>query len=850
MAAVVNLKVKSDFKTASADLKKFGNISEAEAKRIKKYQDAFKGEQVDKFIDKNRRAGAAVLATSGNVKALATQQRALNREMQRLIKNGIDPQDESIEELRKEYERLDKEVQNNAQSQKGMTQLTQIATRALIGLAVAAVGVAAGVLKSSIEIGKMGDDLAKTSAKVGVGVEALQELSFAAERSGLPANSLSGIFQKLNRNIGDLQAGTGTLTTFLKKSNPALLEQLGTVEDSEEAFNILIDAIAKAPTQFDKAALSQAAFGRAGQDIINFANQGSEEISKLREEAKNYGLLTEDVAKQGENFVDSQRNLAQAMIGVRSELASNFLPVITKVLNAAAAFIADGDRLNKTLEIIGLTLAGVTAGLITFLLISKGAAAIQGLAIAFKALNLALKANLFAVIATVVIAVLIPAIILLVKNWDFVVVIISTTIEKLKEKFLSFGNAISTAWIKAVNNIKIIFLSLAGLILDKVLGAVNKFLDLAQKLPFVGEKFADLQENVNGFAAELDQARLAAISDSKETIAAAEEKRIAFKRQTEENIANIEMEKEARLAALEAQKRANEEAEKNLSTIPEPETETGGGAGGGGAYEDSLKNAEFAHRTFTEKVAEQSNKLIEFLKENWMGYTESLISGFTDLLGAIDQLNQVQLENQIANIDARMQAELQAKGLLEETEKERLQRELQEAFAAGDLVKIKEKQDALERAAIVEKFEKEKAQAEYKAALASWRIQLASSIASAAVAIAKTLSSIPFPFNLPLASLQAAASGVQIAATAKAKPQAPAFAEGISFITSGRQNFTAGDNQGGKEQIDITPLSSSGVNAPSSDGGDKKMILRIGDQEFVGYLQELIDDRKITGITA
>ncbi len=850
MPAVVNLKVQSDFKKASKDIKTFGNISEAEAKRIKKYQDAFTGEQVDKFIDKNRRAGAAAKATSGNVKSLAVQQRALNKEMQRLIKAGLDPQDESVQRLRKEYERLDKEVKNNENSQKGMTMTTQGATKSLIALGVAALAIVAGIAKSSVEIGKMGDNLAKTSAKVGVGIEALQELSFAAERSGLPANSLSGIFQKLNRNIGDLQAGTGTLTTFLNKSNPALLQQLKTVDDSEEAFNILIDAIAKAPTQFDKAALSQAAFGRAGQDIINFANQGTEEITKLREAAKGYGLLSEEVARQGEEFVDSQRNLSQSLIGVRSELASNFLPIFTTALNKIADFIADGDRLKTTLEIVGIALAGVTAGLVTFLIITKGAAAIQAFAVAFRVLNAAIAANPIAFIATVIITILIPAIILLVKNWDFVVVIITTTLEKLKERFILFGNAISTAWIKAVNNIKIIFLSLAGLILEKVLGAVNKFLDLAQKLPFVGEKFADLQENVNGFAAELDSARLAAIRDSEDSIKAAEERRAALKITTAENIANIEKEKQARLASLEAQKKANEEAQK------EAEKQDTGGAGETTGLTNVQKAAderlrislmvEDAIKARDKRIEENEKASLERRKEFYLSYSESIITGFTNLLGAIDQLNQVQLQNQIANIDARLQAELESKGLLEETERERLERELKEAFAAGDLVKIKEKQDAIERSKIVEKFEREKAQVEYKAALASWHLQLVSSIASGAAAVAKTLSSVPFPLNIPLAVLQGVASGVQIAGVASAKPQPPAFAEGASFRTKGPQQITVGDNIGGVEDVEIKPVSSNGFNA---GGGGTMMKLVIGEQEFDAFLiestQDAIDNQEL-----
>jgi hypothetical protein len=391
--ASINLKIKSDFDQASKDLKKFGTLTESQRKQVEKYQKSFKGESIDKFIDKNRRLGAGMRANKTDTQAIIAQQKALERQSISLIRNGLDPQDKSIQKLNEEYNRLQKEYDETTQKTKAMESASKNATIALKAIGIAAIAVGVAMVKSTIDISKMGDDLAKTSRKVGVSVEALQELSFAAERTGLPANNLSGLFQKLNRNIGDLQVGTGTLTTFLNKSDVALKEQLLSTTDSEEAFNLLIDAIAKAPTQFDKAALSQAAFGRAGQDLILFANEGAEGIQKLRDEASRYGLISEDVARQSEDFVDAQRNIAQAFIGVRSELAGKLLPAMTDSVNKVADFIAEGDNLEEVLKTIAVVTSSVAAGLITFTVATKGAMVISTLTKAVKALNLAMAAN-------------------------------------------------------------------------------------------------------------------------------------------------------------------------------------------------------------------------------------------------------------------------------------------------------------------------------------------------------------------------------------------------------------------------------------------------------------------------
>ena len=44
----------------------------------------------------------------------------------------------------------------------------------------------------------------------------------------------------------------------------------------------------------------------------------------------------------------------------------------------------------------------------------------------------------------------------------------------------------------------------------------------------------------------------------------------------------------------------------------------------------------------------------------------------------------------------------------------------------------------------------------------------------------------------------------------------PKFAQGGSFVTSGPQMIMVGDNPGGRERVQIDPLSSSGSNAPGS----------------------------------
>jgi hypothetical protein len=78
-----------------------------------------------------------------------------------------------------------------------------------------------------------------------------------------------------------------------------------------------------------------------------------------------------------------------------------------------------------------------------------------------------------------------------------------------------------------------------------------------------------------------------------------------------------------------------------------------------------------------------------------------------------------------------------------------------------------------------------------------------------------------------------ASAAAQIGLIAGQKP--PAFARGGSFITGGQQMIMVGDNAGGRERVDITPLSSPDFGDAGGGGSINVNIMGnvIGTQEFV-----------------
>jgi len=208
-------------------------------------------------------------------------------------------------------------------------------------------GVAFGVATKQIvgyidKTGKLGDILAKTARAIDIESSSLQKLQFVAQRQGVSTVTLNKGLEKLNRNIGELKLGTGTLNTMLKRANPALIGQLNAVKSTEEAFDLLLTAIDKAPTTFMKTVLSVAAFGRTGVELLRVTKGGSRNILELKNRFLELGGVVSDKAlRLTEKYMDATLDMSIATRGLRFAIAEQLLPELTPLIKKFAEWIAD-----------------------------------------------------------------------------------------------------------------------------------------------------------------------------------------------------------------------------------------------------------------------------------------------------------------------------------------------------------------------------------------------------------------------------------------------------------------------------------------------------------------------------
>ena len=200
----------------------------------------------------------------------------------------------------------------------------------ILAVGTAAVGAAAASVKSFADTGSA---IYEMSQKTGFSAEALSGLKYAAEQCGASLDTIQ-IAVRGTANFLQL-AETGSAATEQTFKNLGL-----TLEDikglsPEATFEKLSMAIASIPDPLTRAATAQDVFGKSGMELLPLLSEGSDGIQKLKDEAKDLGLvMTDESAKSADEMGDAMGKLQGALNGVMNEVAAALIPALLPLADA------------------------------------------------------------------------------------------------------------------------------------------------------------------------------------------------------------------------------------------------------------------------------------------------------------------------------------------------------------------------------------------------------------------------------------------------------------------------------------------------------------------------------------
>lgn len=202
----------------------------------------------------------------------------------------------------------------------------------LAGVALAA-GVAINNLTSlNAEQLKLYDNVGKTSDKLGIQAERLQQLNYAGELTGVSTNTMNMALQRMTRRVAEAAQGTGEAKGALAELNINAKALAALSPDQQLA--AIANEFSKIESQSDKVRLAFKLFDSEGVALVNTLALGVDGLNKISAEASRTGsvLSTEDI-KNVEAYNDATERLSRAWSGFFLQASTGTTELRTQLKN-------------------------------------------------------------------------------------------------------------------------------------------------------------------------------------------------------------------------------------------------------------------------------------------------------------------------------------------------------------------------------------------------------------------------------------------------------------------------------------------------------------------------------------
>ena len=219
------------------------------------------------------------------------------------------------------------------QLNKDFKSFTSNATKLALGVAGGVAAATAGVVAMANTFAETGDKVAKTSDRIGIGIEAYQGLSYAMQQSGLSAEEFDGALEKFNLTVKQGAAGNDAVAKQLLNIGLSAKKLAGM--KPEQAMMRLSEYMNSLPEDAARTTAAVTLFGKAaGTKMMAAMKQGSAGMQALMKEAKSLGIvLSEEQARQSESFISSRDRLKQSVVGMKNQFIGGAIGPLTEAFD-------------------------------------------------------------------------------------------------------------------------------------------------------------------------------------------------------------------------------------------------------------------------------------------------------------------------------------------------------------------------------------------------------------------------------------------------------------------------------------------------------------------------------------
>ena len=284
-------------------------------------------------------------------------------------------------------------------------------------MAIGAGVVGAAVIGMTNKLTETTGAIKDSADRAGMSAEEFQKWAFAAEQSGMSAETLEGAMIKQQKVFAEAKTGSETAGAAYAK----LGIDISSIGSSSEAFDQVMAKMAGMTDESERNALANDIFGKSYSELTPLLNEGAAGMDALKQQAVDLGgVMSNDAVASGEALGDTLDQISLIGAGLFNTVATMLMPAVQTF---ADWVIANSPTIQSTAEgafniIAGAiqfvidnsnwlipVLAGVVGGFVALQIIST----VIGLMDAYKAstiaqtiaqggLNAVMAANPFALV--------------------------------------------------------------------------------------------------------------------------------------------------------------------------------------------------------------------------------------------------------------------------------------------------------------------------------------------------------------------------------------------------------------------------------------------------------------------
>jgi lambda family phage tail tape measure protein len=197
-----------------------------------------------------------------------------------------------------------------------------------------------GFVKTQIDAA---DATGKMAQKVGISVEELSKLQYAAKLADVDTGQLQVGLVKLSKGMVEAANGTGQARNALSAMGISVKNTDGTLKSSSTVLGEIADKFSTYEDSANKTAIATQLFGKSGAELIPLLNAGSKGIKESADELERFGaVITEKAAIQAERFNDNLTRLSTVGSVVGKTIANEVIPYLNQLAEEFLVARANG----------------------------------------------------------------------------------------------------------------------------------------------------------------------------------------------------------------------------------------------------------------------------------------------------------------------------------------------------------------------------------------------------------------------------------------------------------------------------------------------------------------------------